>query len=149
MSNSNNISDKFKQNVKDGNISYVRASLSNNLHSYNRLVVFAEELKYAGEKLSTEQLYETHDGEVFNENTSEWNKNYCLKLQTGLDINFSQERLYFLYKVVKYLYANKASENELPTKQTTKLKSPRIKLPIILVPVIAIALLIILLIVLL
>lgn len=69
---------------------------------------FQERLAYAERKLS--DLYDDHDGEVFTSDITAWDQDLLDQQMVKVVGNFSRERIAFLKKLVRNVYAQKAQE---------------------------------------
>ena len=102
------ISVEFRNAVKENNIELTRVMLRNSMVSDLTLREFDEYVSYA--EIELPDLYDEHDGEEFTCDISMWSKE-LLDDQSVLVIdNFSKERLAFLKKLCRHVYADKATE---------------------------------------
>ena len=69
---------------------------------------FEERLSYAESRLP--DLYDPHDGEVFSNDITEWNKRLLDEQMVKVVSNFSKERIAFLKKLVRNVYSQKAEQ---------------------------------------
>ena len=69
---------------------------------------FKERLAYAESKMS--DLYDEHDGEQFSNDITEWDKDMINEQMVKVVTNFSKERIAFLQKLVRTVYAQKAEQ---------------------------------------
>lgn len=99
---------KFIKSVEESDVVSVRLSLTNELMLDPRGKSFKEMLSYAENKLS--DLYETHDGVSYSENSDEWNEELLYRVKNDLDYNFSHERVLFYEKIAKYALQEKAKQ---------------------------------------
>lgn len=69
---------------------------------------FEERLAYAESRMS--DLYDDHDGEEFPSDVTRWNEELLDRQMVAVVGNFSKERVAFLKKLVRNIYAQKAEE---------------------------------------
>ena len=99
------LTNDFKDAVADGNIRRVRIMMKDSMVRDPLLNEF-EEMRREAEagKLA---LYDTHDGESFNNNNkADWNKSYMNSQLVSLMSNFSRERISHLKNVIAFVYAD-------------------------------------------
>lgn len=94
------VSDKFKQYVAEGRKTAVRVYLQNYLAVDENFRQFDEALEYA--KKHGINPFVPHDGKTF-KSQSEWNKAYLQEVLADMRVNFSQERIDFLRKLMPYV----------------------------------------------
>ena len=112
---------KFIKSVEDSNYVRVRISLANELMLDPRGKSFKEMLSYAENKLS--DLYETHDGASYSENSEDWNKELLYRVKNDLDYNFSRERVLFYEKIAKYVLQEKAKQLDIEEQEELRKKN--------------------------
>lgn len=109
------VSKEFMDIVANESLLNVKVTLKQCALYDKSLKTFDDALEYAQKKLGSE-LIEDHDGETFNNNPSEWNEEYAMKVASDLVFNFSQERIDHLRKVFKKVYPNaKLYEESTPS----------------------------------
>lgn len=101
------ISTEFTNAVKEKNIGLVRIMLRNSMLSDLTLREFNECVAYAESELP--DLYDEHDGEEFTSDMSAWNKELLDDQTVSVIDNFSKERVAFLKKICRHVYADKAA----------------------------------------
>lgn len=104
---------EFTEAVNQGKKTRVRIMLKDIMLVDPSLKTFEEMLAYA--EKSMPDLYDQHDGEEFNNDLSSWNEDYMNEQMVAVVINFSKERIAFLGKIVKKLYARKTQEEKTVT----------------------------------
>ena len=92
------ISAEFKRNVQSGDLLRVRSSLIDYLIIDRSFKKFDEALDFA---LRSLPILQEHDGEVFEEDASQWNKRYLNFQKAALINNFSEERIQHLKQVIR------------------------------------------------
>lgn len=97
---------KFKKTVDSRDLEGTRLSLANEMMLDPRGESFIEMRKYA--ESSIPQLYDVHNGEVFDMNQGNWNESLLFSTKNALDDNFSKERLNFYYDLAKVVLKDKA-----------------------------------------
>lgn len=97
---------KFKKTVDNRDLEGTRLSLSNEMMLDPRGESFCEMRQYA--EASFPQLYDIHDGELFNKNQDKWDETLLFYTKNALDDNFSKERLDFYYALAKVVLKDKA-----------------------------------------
>ena len=109
------INDSFKKAVDEKDLLMVKIMLKDSMifdpsfQEFNALIAYAEK--------NMPGLYDKHDGEIFNDNKSEWNEDLLDHQQAILiDRNFSRERITFLRKLCRYLYADDIKNVEIKRK---------------------------------
>lgn len=120
------VSKEFMDIVANESLLNVKVTLKQCALYDKSLKTFDDALEYAQKKLGSE-LIEDHDGETFNNNSSEWNEEYAMKVASDLVFNFSQERIDHLRKVFKKVYPNaKPYEESTPSHVSLK-GSPNVR----------------------
>lgn len=120
------VSKEFMDIVANESLLNVKVTLKQCALYDKSLKTFDDALEYAQKKLGSE-LIEDHDGETFNNNPSEWNEEYAMKVASDLVFNFSQERIDHLRKVFKKVYPNaKPYEESTPSHVSLK-GSPNVR----------------------
>lgn len=105
------INDEFKKAVEEKDILLIRVMLKTSMlrdPTFNR---FNELSAYAEKNVSN--LYDKHDGENFIEDKNKWNTELLDLQQSKCLENFSHERIIFLRKLCRYLYADKIKTIEI------------------------------------
>ena len=105
------INDEFKKAVQEKDILLIRVMLKTSMlrdPTFNR---FNELSAYAEKNVSN--LYDKHDGENFIEDKNKWNTELLDLQQSKCLENFSHERIIFLRKLCRYLYADKIKTIEI------------------------------------
>lgn len=109
------VNDSFKKVVDEKDLLMVKIMLKDSMifdptfQEFNALIAYAEK--------NLPNLYDKHDGEIFNDNKSEWNEDLLDHQQAILiDRNFSRERITFLRKLCRYLYADDIKSVEIKRK---------------------------------
>lgn len=97
---------KFIDAVNNHNLIRVRIALANEILLNANGKSFHEMVDYAEQNLS--DLYEVHDGEVFEEDYSKFTSDNVADIQNKLDFNFSKERLAYFEKVVRKVKGEQA-----------------------------------------
>lgn len=100
------LSADFMKAVDSHDILMARIMLKDSMLVDLTLNQFKERLAYAESKMS--DLYDEHDGEPFSNNIAEWNKDMLDEQMVKVVTNFSKERVAFLQKLVRTVYAQKA-----------------------------------------
>lgn len=104
------VSAEFKDAVNSGNLIRVRVMLKNSMQSDLTLRDFEEKVKYAESNLP--DLYDVHDGEMLNDDITTWSFD-ALDTQTARVVNnFSRERVDYIKKLVRHLYAKQVQVAE-------------------------------------
>ncbi len=98
--------EKFKKTVDTKDLEGTRISLANEMMLDPRGESFCEMRKYAEAALP--QLYDVHDGELFEKNQDNWDETLLFSIKNTLDDNFSKERLDFYYDIAKTVLKDKA-----------------------------------------
>jgi len=109
--------EKFIDAVNSHNLIRVRIALANEILLNANGKSFHEMLNFAEQNLS--DLYEKHDGEVFDEDYSNFTSDNVADIQNKLDFNFSKERLMYLEKVVRKVKGEKQVDNTASEKKKT------------------------------
>ena len=102
------ISADFTNAVKENQTERVRIMLRNSMMSDLTLRKFDEWISYAESELP--DLYDEHDGEQFTSDITEWNQELLDDQSVTIIDNFSKERIAFLKKLCRHVYADKAEE---------------------------------------
>lgn len=98
--------EKFKKTVDKRDLEGTRLSLANEMMLDPRGDSFCEMRQYA--EASFPQLYDVHDGELFDKNQDKWDETLLFSTKNALDDNFSKERLDFYYALAKVVLKDKA-----------------------------------------
>ena len=96
---------EFIEAVDNGKRTRVRIMLKDIMLVDPSLKTFDEMLTYADKNMS--DLYDQHDGEELNTDSSAWDEDYLNQQMVSVVTNFSKERIALLGKIVKKLYAHK------------------------------------------
>lgn len=104
------ITDKFKKDVEDKNITHIRDELTTIAHSDRTLSngEFDAYLDYA-KKANINGLFDPFDGEKFKPK-EEWDKNYWSYMVASLMDNFCNERVKHLKDIGRYVYGKTTTE---------------------------------------
>jgi hypothetical protein len=102
-----NVSSEFQDNVKIGDVLRVRSALLDYLIEKN-YEGFDDSLEYAKQFIAVIQKY---DKKPFEEDSSKWDIDYLNKQKVDLMINFSQERIEHLKKVINIVLVSKQPES--------------------------------------
>lgn len=94
------LSNSFNEAVAKKDINKIRVMLKNSLLVDPTFERFTEMEKAAS---SVEDLYDIHDGRVFEEDTKKWDDDYMSLVMAQVIGNFSHERVEHLKKVVRKL----------------------------------------------
>lgn len=121
-----NMKPKFKKAVDAGDLVGVRISLASEMMLDPRGESFNEMRKYAEKELAN--LYEEHDGTIFDNNRENWSEKLLFSTRNALDDNFSKERLDFYAEIAKEVLKEKANqlqqeESIISTKQASQTAS--------------------------
>ena len=103
------ITPQFMTAVNNGDITYVRVMLKNEILLSAENGSFEEMFTYASTHMNG--LIDVHDGEVFEEDDA-WNKDYMNKQMVRVMDNFSKERIELLQKIVRKLYGKQQKTGE-------------------------------------
>lgn len=114
---------KYIKAVDNNDIVSVRFFLSNELMLDPRGKSFSEMKNFAESRISN--LYESHDGKLYEEDPSRWNENVLFDLKNDLDANFSKERLTVYEKVAKKVLKSKADQLDKEESEKTYGSSSR------------------------
>ncbi len=98
----------FVNAVNEGDVLMTRILLKGEVLVDPRLVRFREMQQYAESKLS--DLYEDHDGELFEVPETQWTDELHCKIQKDLNSNFSKARLDFYAKMAPIVLKTKVVE---------------------------------------
>ncbi len=106
------INNEFKNAVQEQDVLLIRVMLKNSMWRDPTFKEFNELLAYA--EKNVDNLYDKHDGEDFIDDKSQWDRNLLAEQQAKCLDNFSHERVTYLRKLCRYLYADKIKsiENE-------------------------------------
>lgn len=106
------INNEFKNAVQEQDVLLIRVMLKNSMWRDPTFKEFNELLGYA--EKNVDNLYDKHDGEDFIDDKSQWDRNLLAEQQAKCLDNFSHERVTYLRKLCRYLYADKIKsiENE-------------------------------------
>lgn len=107
---------EFTEAVDNGKKTRVRIMLKDimlvdpSLKSFNEMIDYAE--KNMGD------LYDQHDGEILNNDSSSWDEDYMNQHMVSVVTNFSKERVDLLKKIVKKLYGHKVEQEVFSTRRS-------------------------------
>ena len=104
----------FKRAVDTKNIRLARIMLKDSLIIDPTFEEFNELLNYAEQELP--YLYDEHDGTKFNFDSSHWNKDVLNDQMVDLVYNFSKERVDFLKKLCRHIYADRIVDIKMRNK---------------------------------
>ena len=99
------INPELKKAVAEDDVLMVRVMLKNCMWSDPTFETFNEAIAYAEKNIGN--LYEKHDGEIFSEDKTKWNKDLVAEQLTKCVDNFSRERIIYLRRICRYFYADK------------------------------------------
>ena len=102
------ILDEFKNAVNSGNLTLVRVMIKNCMLEDKSLDSFKEELAYAESNMSN--LYDEHDGEKFDYDTTKWTGDYLDSQIAAMLMNFSRERVDYVASLIKHIYADERAD---------------------------------------
>ncbi len=91
------VSEEFKNNVSSGRVVRVRSALLDDLIIDKSFRMFQEDLNYASARMN---VFEIHNGEPFELDTSKWDTNYLNQVKAELMVNYSEERVAHLQNVI-------------------------------------------------
>ena len=101
----------FKRAVDTKNIRLARIMLKDSLIIDPTFEEFNELLNYAEQELP--DLYDEHDGTKFSFDRSYWNKDVLNDQMVELVYNFSKERVDFLKKLCRHIYADRIVDKNM------------------------------------
>lgn len=104
------ITEEFNKAIADKDIRMIRIMLKDSLVVDPTLTEFNMMTSIAEKRL--EGLYDDHDGEKLNFDTSTWNKDYMDTQMFQVVYNFSKERLKLLKSICQYLYKSRVEKNK-------------------------------------
>ncbi len=104
------LSEDYIKAVDSGDVTMARIMMSDCMLVDLTLHDFEERLRYAERKLPT--LYDPHDGEIFPNDMTTWNKSLLDEQMVKVVTNFSRERIAFLKKLVRHVYAGQAQKED-------------------------------------
>lgn len=96
------VDNDFKEAVDSGDLLQVYIMLKDSMMLDTSMKLFNERLAYAESNL--DNLFDEHDGEVFDENIDSWTEGYISTESVNLIDNFSKERIKFLQKMIQKVY---------------------------------------------
>lgn len=99
---------KFKKAVDSGDLEGVRISLASEMMLDPRGESFNEMRRYAEKAFAN--LYEEHDGTMFDQNRENWTEKLLFSTRNALDENFSKERLDYYAAGAKVVLKDKADK---------------------------------------
>lgn len=111
------ISKEFRENIESGDLITVRSALLDDLIIDRTFRTFDEDFKVANEKLD---ILVPYDDEPFECNPEKWDKEYLNQQKVALMVNFSEERIVHLKKVIKKVMPPEISKdsNNTVSRQT-------------------------------
>lgn len=95
----------FRKAVDAGDTQLVRIMLKDSLSLDPTFTEFNSLVKYAEAHLP--DLYDEHDGEDFDLDKANWNKDYLNKEMVSVVYNFSKERIKFLKEMCAFIYKDR------------------------------------------
>lgn len=104
------ISEELRQGVLEKDILTVRIMLKNSMVSDPTFREFNQMLAFAEEGLG--ELYDAHEGDELEADSSNWTKEYMDKQMVKLINNFSRERVNHVKKVCSYVYRDRVKNLE-------------------------------------
>lgn len=113
------LTNTFKENVKNKDISSIRSNLNSLLSRVSgtgRVSDLDEAIRHCKQEGIYDELFADHDGETLN--YSGWNDQYFHSQIGKLGINFSYARFDLLVKMAKKLYATTTHSNSQSNTQT-------------------------------
>jgi len=120
------ISEKFKKDVREGNMQNIYISLAASMPNDPSLRRFNEMFNYATSALSN--LYQPHNEEDLKYSESDWTGEYYDKQQAALNRNFSKERVDLMKKMTPHVLAEKIAVRKVEELEKSKVpSSPSIK----------------------
>jgi hypothetical protein len=115
------LSKEFTDAVQSGRSTLVRIMLKDSLLFDPTAAQFNEMEKYASDKMH--DLFDEHNGEVLNYETSSWDEEYLNKQMVIVVNNFSKERINLLKQMVRKLYVKESKSLEKENVNAQKGKS--------------------------
>ena len=112
------ISKEFKESVKDGDVVIVRSALLDDLFIDRTFKKFDEEFNEANSNNELKLLV-PYDGKMIEADPEKWNMDYLNKQKVALMLNFSQQRIEHLKKVITKVMPPKV-EKEKRAKNVVK-----------------------------
>ena len=107
------IAKEFQENIESGNIIAVRSALLDDLIIDRTFKTFEEEYKAASKKIN---LLVPYDGEPFETDPKKWDMEYLNLQKVELMMNFSEERIAHLQKVIAKIMPPTVEKNSnIPT----------------------------------
>ena len=116
------ITQEFREAVNDKDTRMVRIMLKNSLvvdptfAEFNQMNALAE--------ANIDVLYDEHDGEVLESDTTTWTKDYMDEQMVQVVYNFSKERINLLKSICSHLYKERADQ----IKKDRKAPEPQIQI---------------------
>ena len=111
------ISQEFSKAVDEKKYTKIKIILKDSMLVDPTMKQFDELLAYATEHLGN--LYEEHDGENLEYDTTLWNETYLNRQMVIVVSNFSKERVGLLKNMVRYLYRERIEDIEKERNKTT------------------------------
>lgn len=105
------LSEDFIKAVNSGDTLTTRIMIKDSMLVDLTLKQFKERLDYAESNLTG--LYDDHDGEEFPSDITQWNKDLVNRQMARVVTNFSRERVAFLQKLVRTVFADQAKEADM------------------------------------
>lgn len=91
------VSEEFKRNVESGNVISVKSALVDYLIQDPTFTRFDEALKEARKSMN---VIDQHDGRPFESDSSKWDDAYLNDVKVALMVNFSEERINHIKRVI-------------------------------------------------
>ena len=114
---------EFYASVKSGNLLRTKIMLKDSLIVDPTFIQFDEMLAYARCELPV--LLEVHDGEILEDNESQWNIDLMNKELVEIVNNFSEVRINHLKKVISVVLADKIRKNSTVNSASNNQGKPR------------------------
>lgn len=115
------ISKEFRENIESGDLMTVRSALLDDLIIDRTFRTFDEDFKAANENLD---ILVPYDDEPFERDPEKWDKEYLNQQKVALMVNFSEERIVHLKKVIKKVMPlEKTKESGATTSHQTFIKN--------------------------
>lgn len=111
------ISPEFKDAVDEKRMMRVRIMLKDSMVADPTLQSFDDMIQYAQRHLP--DLFDDHDGEELNYDSTSWNKDYMDEQMVTAVNNFSKERVELLKRIVQNIYAARVQSIESGREKTS------------------------------
>ena len=112
---------KFKKAVDTGDLVSTRLYLANEMMLDPRGKSFVEMRNYAESVIP--ELYDVHDGSIFENNKELWNENLLFSIKNDLDSNFSRERLVYYFNLAKEVLKDTAANLDEEERKAAEIKN--------------------------